>query len=645
LGHAVAASACVPGLFEPITFDALYPSRVVRLVDGGVHDNQGTASLLENQCNVLLVSDASGQMETEDTPSSGLLGVPLRSNSILQARVRQAQYHELDARRSTLLLRGLMFVHLKKDLDVDPVDWVNCEDPYDASDESRSVLRRGELTTYGIRKDVQRCLAAVRTDLDSFSEVEAWALMTSGYRMTEREFPATIAGFDGTAVAAREPWRFLAVELPMQQRQGVDAAHEELMKLLGVSNALSLKVWKLSPALRLARAVALGLLALGYLAWCVGAIGANFDTIEVSQRSVGIFGLVLAAIPVVLAIARRLRFPGMQIGSSIFRAASGLSIGLVGWAFAWIHLAFFDPWYLRLGRVERLGLSTGDGVRTGRGSKRLAWTIFGLLVVVIGGFLAYPHYMAQTPTDTSMALIAGSYAKRQAGNYAGAIADLSQGLESPKSKWTAQMYRDRAYCYRLQGNWEKSIADLTTALGMEAGGSQGMLSLLKQRAFAYVQVRDPELALKDYDAALNILPGDAEAKLGQFSLGLVLREPVAKPPFRVIVGQAIDSSEKLPLAVLLLQPKFTKFLTLGWWWNPIPASELRYTDSEDAVLAGDIVATLRSRGVQVNGPILMGGTGRSRHFELWLSTTIEKAPSGSRTASPSSSVDGLDVKR
>jgi len=65
LGHAVAASACVPGLFEPIVLPKLYEREAgpdaekqaiaVRLVDGGVHDNQGIMSLLEQDCNAVLV--------------------------------------------------------------------------------------------------------------------------------------------------------------------------------------------------------------------------------------------------------------------------------------------------------------------------------------------------------------------------------------------------------------------------------------------------------------------------------------------------------------------------------------------------------------------------------------------------------------
>ena len=50
LGHAVAASACVPGLFPPIALNELYDGDDVELVDGGVHDNQGIAGLLEQDC-------------------------------------------------------------------------------------------------------------------------------------------------------------------------------------------------------------------------------------------------------------------------------------------------------------------------------------------------------------------------------------------------------------------------------------------------------------------------------------------------------------------------------------------------------------------------------------------------------------------
>jgi len=104
----------------------------------------------------------------------------------------------------------MMFIHLKKDLDVDPVDWTNCEDPFDASEEARPSIRRGDLTTYGIRKDVQGLLAAIRTDLDSFNEVEAYALMTSGYRMTEYQFPRSVSPDFPVSKDPPVAWKFLS---------------------------------------------------------------------------------------------------------------------------------------------------------------------------------------------------------------------------------------------------------------------------------------------------------------------------------------------------------------------------------------------------------------------------------------------------
>ena len=76
LGRAVAASACVPALFDPIQMDGLFPKRTVALVDGGVHDNQGTASLAEQECSVIVVSDASGQMDQRCNPAVRLCRFP-----------------------------------------------------------------------------------------------------------------------------------------------------------------------------------------------------------------------------------------------------------------------------------------------------------------------------------------------------------------------------------------------------------------------------------------------------------------------------------------------------------------------------------------------------------------------------------------
>src|SRR3712207_9182304 len=97
-----------------------------------------------------------------------------------------------------------MFVHLKEDLTVDPVNWIGAKPEADP-DESENAFssasasmsaragngragggaagREPDLTSYGVEKDMQRLLAAVRTDLDSFSDAEAYTLMASAYKM------------------------------------------------------------------------------------------------------------------------------------------------------------------------------------------------------------------------------------------------------------------------------------------------------------------------------------------------------------------------------------------------------------------------------------------------------------------------------
>jgi predicted acylesterase/phospholipase RssA len=344
LGYAVAASSCVPGLFEPINLPDLYSDRTVRLVDGGVRDNQGVTALLEQGCSVLLISDASGQMEAQAQPGNSALSSLLRSNSILQTRVRESEYHELDARRRSCLLRGMMFIHLKKDLDVDPIDWTNCEDPFDASEEARPSIRRGDLACYGIRKDVQSLLAAIRTDLDSFNEVEAYALMTSGYRMTEYEFPRAAPNFPvcNDSVA----WKFLEIEGPMKRVAGVDAAHHEIMQLLRVANYQAFKIWRLVRGLRILAWFLLGALALA-IGW---ACYRWRDFPLVTPGRIGIAALVAAGTALLgsrLMSLIRYKDTAERVGTSI-------GMGVVGWLLALTHILVFDRLYLRRGRLGRI---------------------------------------------------------------------------------------------------------------------------------------------------------------------------------------------------------------------------------------------------------------------------------------------------
>ena len=340
LGYAVSASAGVPGLFEPFALENLYPERIVRLVDGGVCDNQGMASLLEQDCTVILVSDGSGQMTSEKIPSNGLLGVPLRSNSILQARIRDAQYHDLERRRRSSLLRGLMFIHLKEDLDTDPINWNRCLDPIEKKPERL-------LTNYGIAKDIQECLAAMRTDLDSFSDVEAYSLMTSAYLMTENAFKnkRCVDGFSDNGETVK--WKFLEVKGSLK---GEGENYDRVRKLLGVSNSLAFKVWRQSPVLKIAAGF-LSLFALAAITWLFVSFA---DTVLVKPITLGGIGMWLLGL---LGIAIATYLFGFLVKvvrwrETLTRIAIGFGMCLFGWIAARIHLHIFDKMFLKRGSLD-----------------------------------------------------------------------------------------------------------------------------------------------------------------------------------------------------------------------------------------------------------------------------------------------------
>jgi predicted acylesterase/phospholipase RssA len=193
LGRAVAASACVPFIFEPLQLQAThaYAGGIrVQLVDGGVYDNQGIVSLLASDCNVLLVSDASGQLLLETSPPPGLRGLlpyARRSMDTLMERVRLAGYADLAARVRSGLLRGLMFLHMKEGLDADVLRLENSQQSYS--------LQRAPLSPSGIRKDFQKAIAELRTDLNAFTADEMCALMACGYQMASKGLERDLAQF------------------------------------------------------------------------------------------------------------------------------------------------------------------------------------------------------------------------------------------------------------------------------------------------------------------------------------------------------------------------------------------------------------------------------------------------------------------
>ena len=380
LGQAVGSSAAVPGVFEPLTMDNLYPDRIIRLADGGVADNQGVDTLLEQDCKVMLVSDASGQMESQPASSNKILGVLLRTNSIFQARIREAEYNDLKGRRRSNLLRGFMFVHLKGDLNVDPVDWIDCLDPYDPREDVQPLWRHDRYTRYGIAKDVQQLLSALRTDLDSFSEAEAYALMTSGYRMTEFQIKQEKCVEDFFEATQDEPWKFLEIEDFMRDS---GKGNKYLKKLLAVGSNSAFKVWHIDPVLKnLARLVlvliAIAIIALIYSWWttplpeelaqrvtevttasATAVKGLTFKKVVHYIYDAILMMLVFAALAKVLTALFGTFVSQHAIGlvrwkDTVRRVAIGLIISTIGFVAAALHVYIFDKRFLSMGTLQKV---------------------------------------------------------------------------------------------------------------------------------------------------------------------------------------------------------------------------------------------------------------------------------------------------
>jgi predicted acylesterase/phospholipase RssA len=341
IGDAVAASSCVPGLFTPLELANLYQDGVtVRLVDGGVHDNQGVFGLLDQNCTVMMVSDASGQMTSVDNPPDDPVGVLLRTTSMLQARVRTAEYREIESRRRTGRLKSLLFLHLKQGLEVEDRDWINCRNPKQLAEQELRD-RRADLTGYGILKRFQRMIAGIRTDLDSFNDTEAFALMTSGYNMAAQDVETAI---EGVPIDNRlHEWEFLQMAPALK-----DSSDKNVENLLKVAGKGLLKIWELSTTLRVLK------LLLFF------ATGAALLTALVFWHDEPLFSVrgMISAIAV-LGLTIVLGKVGLTWVLKVFNARKtahqvlvGLGLSIAGWFGTWLHILVFDRMYLRKGKIE-----------------------------------------------------------------------------------------------------------------------------------------------------------------------------------------------------------------------------------------------------------------------------------------------------
>jgi predicted acylesterase/phospholipase RssA len=182
LAEAVAASANFPPVFPPMIFLGLYDDlHVTRLglTDGGVYDNVGISTLLDEGCTHIIASDTGGMFDTQQRVSDGWGGMLARIADVLMDDVASQQRTALRERWrvSDALTKatggGPLIGQLKEFYKLTQLAFFRIDSPQPDSKQTPLL-------------DLSReAVARLRTDLDAFGDVEIAALVNSGYERAE----------------------------------------------------------------------------------------------------------------------------------------------------------------------------------------------------------------------------------------------------------------------------------------------------------------------------------------------------------------------------------------------------------------------------------------------------------------------------
>jgi NTE family protein len=344
LSYAVAASASVPGLFAPLSIKDLYYDRdkqeriLPLLIDGGVFDNQGTEALLDNNCTQFVISDASGQMGIQNHIGSGAISSFLRVSQILQDRARsEVLLHLIEKIQDD---SKIAFMDLRKGLSIREISWVNEENK--SAEQDKVIPSQTEL--FGISSKVQEKLARMRTDLDAFTEVEAYSLMRDGYLMSAEDLKIFCTDENKQKEIGQEDWRFNKIAYWMenptpQYLKQLDIAQSTFGKVLKVF------VWLWIP-------IILACCWLVYQCWPF------LRGIAESSVPVYPFALLFALWIFDKLMLKGIRFfPFLKYPYALIHALRSLIRGLIfcwGGLFIILYLLICNPIYLAYGRVAKL---------------------------------------------------------------------------------------------------------------------------------------------------------------------------------------------------------------------------------------------------------------------------------------------------
>ncbi|HDR4482910.1 TPA: patatin-like phospholipase family protein [Bacillus cereus] len=346
LGLAVAASACVPGIFAPLAISDLYDEKVrLQLVDGGVHDNQGIRGLLDKRlnCTHFILSDASAQLKDEREPTVQISNVIKRSNGILADNLREQQLSNIIKEHSD----NVALLHLKKGLPVKEVSYFN--ERHNLKEESKLYYTEQPCETFGVNTDVQNLLSGIRTDLDSFSEVEAFSLMLNGYRISQYELDkVNIKNFVTNTALKEERYQFFKIDSWISSPV-IDSYYKNLLE------TASKRFFKAIRMNLLVKFITILLVVL-ICGTIISTFGSKFIYWADESISKGQLLLLILLLITLFIVYKGLKFFSQRFLSVWFliNLLPFLLVSLTGFVFIGLYLITFDRLFLYLGSFKVL---------------------------------------------------------------------------------------------------------------------------------------------------------------------------------------------------------------------------------------------------------------------------------------------------
>ena len=330
LGQAVAASCCVPGLFEPLCLNGLYRDSKgepveLRLVDGGVFDNQAVVSLLEERCSHVISSDASDRLPWQSHPAEVVHQVALRTNDIMMDRIRSEVLHELKQKN--------------------PGEY--------------AILSLGENDNNPIFAEHNprffNALRNIRTDLDAFTDLEACSLMYHGFRLCEHQLSAADSEpspAPGDGRNSPHPWQFLQLEKIAADQVGRD----RLLHQLDIGARQFFKVFYLGEPLPWIIMLLPSVIPVGSSALLIYLLP------PIPNSAWILLGLALVTIVALVQNARIVQWLDQvawirrnrsRLVTALKPIGITMLLGAVGALTSWVNLRIFNRLFLRYGRLRQ----------------------------------------------------------------------------------------------------------------------------------------------------------------------------------------------------------------------------------------------------------------------------------------------------